>query len=88
MDYTSGPYSVTFPAGVMSVPFNISIIDDNILEDNENFTLTINSSLPTGIMVGNPGQATVPIVDNDGKCCYSFSLCIIFVAHDYYSSLC
>ena len=63
MDYTSGPYSVTFPAGVMSVPFNISINYDNIFEDNENFTLTINSSLPTGVMVDNPGQTTVTIID-------------------------
>ena len=67
MDYTSRSYSVTFPAGVMSVPFNITINDDNIFEENENFTLTINSSLPTGVMVGNPGQATVTIVDNDCK---------------------
>ena len=67
MDYTSGPYSVTFPAGVMGAPFNISVNDDNIFEENENFTLTINSSLPTGVMVGNPGQATVTIVDNDRK---------------------
>ena len=67
MDYTSGPYSVTFPAGAMSVPFSVSINDDNILEDNENFILTINPSLPTGVMVGNPGQATVTIVDNDCK---------------------
>ena len=67
MDYTSGPYSVTFPAGVMSVPFSISINDDNIFEENENFTLTINSSLPTGVMAGNPGQATMTIVDNDCK---------------------
>ena len=67
MDYTSGPYSVTFSAGVMNAPFSISINDDNTLEDNENFTLTINSSLPTGVMVGNPGQATVTIVDNDCK---------------------
>ena len=65
MDYTSGPYSVTFPAGVTSVPFNISINDDNIFEDNENFSLTINASLPTGVMVGNHGQAAVTIVDND-----------------------
>ena len=72
MDYTSGPHSVRFPAGVMSVPFSISINDDNIFEDNENFTLTINPSLPTGVMVGNPGQATVTIVDNDCKCWYSF----------------
>ena len=65
MDYTSGPYSVTFAAGVLNVPFNISTNDDNIFEKNENFTLTINSSLPTDVMVGNPGQATVTIVDND-----------------------
>ena len=69
MDYTSGPYSVTFPAGVISVPFSISINDDNIFEDNENFTLTINSSLPTGVMDGNPGQVTMSIVDNDRKWC-------------------
>ena len=67
MDYTSGPYSVTVPAGMTSVPFSNSINNDNIFEENENFTLTINSSLPTGVMVGNPGQATVTIVDNDSK---------------------
>ena len=67
MHYISGPYSVTFLAGVTSVPFNISINDDNVFEENENFTLTINSSLPTGVMIGNPGQATVTIVDNDSK---------------------
>ena len=50
-----------------SVPFNVSINDDNIFEENENFTLTINSLLPTGVMVGNSGQATVTIVDNDCK---------------------
>ena len=57
-------HSVTFPAGVMSVPFNVSINDDNIFEDNENFILTINSSLPTGVMVN---QATVTVMDNDRK---------------------
>ena len=67
MDYISGPYSVTFPAGVTNVPFNISINDDNIFEENENFTLTINSSLPTGVMVGNPGQVRATVMDNDRK---------------------
>ena len=65
MDYTSGPYSITFPAGVTNVPFNISINDDNVLEENENFILTINSSLPTDVMAGNPAQVTVTIVDTD-----------------------
>ena len=67
MDYTSGPYSVIFPAGVTSVPFSISINDDNIFEVNENFTLTINSSLPTGVTVGNPGQVRATVMDNDRK---------------------
>ena len=67
MDYTSGPYSVTFSAGMTSVTFSISITNDSIFEENENFTLTINSSLSTGVMVGNAGQATVIIVDNDCK---------------------
>ena len=67
MDYTSGTYSITFPAGVMSVPFSIPINDDSIFEGNENFSLTINSSLPTGVMPGNPDQATMIIVDNDCK---------------------
>ena len=68
MDYTSGPYSVTFPANVTRVEFSISINNDTLFENNENFTLSINSSsLPTGVMVGDPGEATVTIVDDDGK---------------------
>ena len=50
-----------------SVPFDVPITDDVIQEGNENFTLTIDPSLPTGIFVGSPDQATVTIVDNDGK---------------------
>ena len=68
MDYTSGPYTVTFPAGQTTATFDVPINDDNILEDNENFILTINpSSLPSDVTVGSPGQATVTIGDDDGK---------------------
>ena len=68
MDYGSGPYTVTFPAGETSASFDIPINDDDILEVNEDFMLTIDpSSLPTGGTVGNPGQATVTIVDDDRK---------------------
>ena len=56
------------PAGATTVLFNISIIDDNILEDNEDFDITIIvSSLPTGVFRGNPGTATMTIVDKDCK---------------------
>ena len=47
-----------------NVLFNIPINDDTIMENNKNFTLTIDpSSLPTGVTVGSPDQATVTIVD-------------------------
>ena len=67
MDYTSGPYTVTFPAGSTTATFNVPITDDMILEELENFMLTINSSLPTGVTRGTPSQATVNIVDDDRK---------------------
>ena len=54
-----------------SVPFNVSINDDDIFEGNEDFTLTIDpSSLPNDVTVGSPDQATVTIVDNDCKFIY------------------
>ena len=69
MDYVSGPYNVTFSSGQINATIMISIIDDDVLEvDNENFMVTINnysSSLP--ITIGDPGNATVMIVDNDSK---------------------
>ena len=68
MDYTSGPYTVTFPAGQTTTTFDVPINDDNILEGNENFMLTISpSSLPINVVVGDPSQATVTILDNDRK---------------------
>jgi len=68
IDYGSGPYTVTFPLGVTRVSFNAPITDDNILEGNENFTLTIDSSsLPDSVTRANPGSATVTIVDEDRK---------------------
>ena len=67
-DYNSGPYVVTFLAGVTHVLFNVTITDDYVLEDDENFFLTIDSSsLPSNVTVNNLSQATVTILDNDGK---------------------
>ena len=72
-DYDSGPYSVKFNAGMTEVTLNVSIVDDDILERNETFrnetfNLTVNvSSLPNKVSVGDHGQATVTIMDNDSK---------------------
>jgi len=68
VDYNYGPYTVTFPAGVTSVPFDVAINDDNIMEGNEDFDLTIiRNTLPDGVTRSSPGIATVTIVDNDRK---------------------
>ena len=69
MDYGSGPYTITIPAGnVTMVPFEVKINNDNILEGIETFGLAINlSALPDCIIYANIHQATVTIVDDDGK---------------------
>ena len=55
----------TVEANKTSFSFNVSLIDDDIFEGNENFTLSIRTSLP--IMVVEPVQTTVTIVDDDRK---------------------
>ena len=46
------------------VSFNISITNDNIVEGNENFTLSI---VPSILQVGKPSQAVVTIIEDDSK---------------------
>ena len=65
-DYSSGPYIVTFTAGTTNSSFTISISDDNTFENNESFVLTI-TSLSNIITAGDPLQATVTIVDDEGN---------------------
>ena len=65
MDYDSGPYNVTFPAGATNSTFNITIHDDDIPESSETFMLAINTS--TDIPCADHCQTTVTIVDNDGN---------------------
>ena len=68
IDYDTGPYVFTIFTGMTSIAVNITIFNDNILEENEMFYLTINSSsLPNDITAGNPFQATVAIENDDCK---------------------
>ena len=61
-------YTINLNAGSINEMFNVSIIDDNILEDDEAFSLIINAtSLPNKVTVGDPSVVTVTIMDNDGK---------------------
>jgi len=93
VDYDSGPYTVTFTAGQTSASFDIPINDNNILETNEDFTITINSSsLPNGVTRDIPGTATVTIMDDDGiviltRFCVSPEMRLYVIAREFVTSL-
>ncbi|XP_028398895.1 uncharacterized protein LOC114521039 isoform X22 [Dendronephthya gigantea] len=62
-DYDPQPVDITFQpgeTGPKSIPINL--VDDDVAEPNEEFTITLSSSSP-GVTVGEP--ATVIIKDND-----------------------
>lgn len=55
IDYNFAPYYVTISAGETLIHFDVVINDDNILEGNKKFNLTINAtSLPSHAVAGNP----------------------------------
>ena len=66
-DYTSGPYTVTFSANSTTASFDVSINNDNVLESDETFILTIDpTSLPSNVAV-DISNSTVTIMDDEGK---------------------
>ena len=67
-NYTSRQYNVTLPNGMTRISFYVPIINDNYLEFDEKINLVIDQSLlPFNVNVGSTHQATVTIVDDDGK---------------------
>jgi len=67
-DFLLGPFS----NDVRALPFNVSIEDDMIPEENEEFTATLTLSPADQARLGNfvmvePDLATVTIIDDDGK---------------------
>ena len=66
-DYTIGPYDVMIPAGSTKIPFDVLIIGDKILEQDEQFRLVIFNPLLDRVTVNHPNQSIVTIMDNDRK---------------------
>ena len=64
-DYTPTPLTVFFGSTATMACADIPIIDDNIVEPNEMFTVVF--SAPGDVLRGMPEQANVMIIDNDGK---------------------
>ena len=69
-----GQYNITIPAGQTTFSFDVSIIDDDVLEGNEEFDLIILAeSLPNNITLGDHNRSTVTIMDDDSKSLVNFS---------------
>ena len=69
VDYDSGPYNVTFPAGQTITSFGVLINNDNTYKYSMIFNLTIiPDTLPDNVARGNPFEARVTIVDDEGEC--------------------
>ena len=66
VDFNSGPNAVTFSIGSTIASFDITIIDDNVFEDDETFNISI-TSITNGHIVGTPAVATVTIIDTTSK---------------------
>ena len=67
VDYHHGPFHVTFPANQTSVSFDISLIDNNEVGEDEKVSLDIHDpNLPDGIKLLNP-SCEVTIVDTTSK---------------------
>jgi len=67
-DYPYGVFSVTFSADTVIQFLNITISDDDVLEEDETFSLTIvSNSNPDNVTNSSPENASVTIVDNDCK---------------------
>jgi len=63
-DYVLQSVNISFSRGQQEVTVPITIVDDNITEGNESFTVALSS---TGEVVFTQEDTTVIIIDNDGK---------------------
>jgi len=66
-DYNGRRITVVVSAGVLSQSFLINITNDNIVECNETFSLTIESFSTCQVTIGNVNTTEVTIIDDDGK---------------------
>ena len=68
LDFSLDSYNILFPAGVTRVAFNVTIIEDNILELNETFAISTDPlTLPNKVTIGSSSHTTVTIIDDDSE---------------------
>jgi hypothetical protein len=71
-DYVDdGGGDLTFTAGQSSRTITVALNDDDVIEDDERFTVTLSGQ--SGLVLGDPHTAHVNIADDDGTGTLSFS---------------
>ena len=66
-DYSGNTMTVIISARVTTQPLTINIIDNNIVECDETFNVTIVSITTCGVTIGSNNNSEVMITDDDGK---------------------
>ena len=62
-----GPFDITFQPGSRRELFNVTIVDNGIPENSEFFNADIVSAGPAGVIIGDPRQPLIEILDRDGE---------------------
>ena len=60
-----------FPPGENNISFNVSIVNDDVVELDESFTLVLEipeAAAALRVVRGSPDTATVNILDDDSEC--------------------
>ncbi len=88
-DFVAQSLMVTLPSFATMACVDITTVDDQILENDENFTVSLGSSDPAqGVVFNAPTVVTVSILDNEGKelmyvymyiCAYARISCVCIV---------
>jgi hypothetical protein len=65
-DYVAQSGDLTFTTGQTSQTITITLNPDNVIEDDEQFTVALSLSGPSGLAAGDPASAHVNIADDDG----------------------
>ena len=76
---------LTFAAGMLQVCFNVTIIDDDLYENPEEFFANITTT-DTQVTI-SPMTTVITIIDNDGKKDKSSVYCNILLGNLYYTLL-
>ena len=58
-----GPFDITFQPGSTRELFNVTIVDDGIPESSKFFNADIVSAGPAGVIIGQPRQPVIEILD-------------------------